>query len=833
MREDEQESTWQVTQPSSGFLGLERMPRKFLISILAVAGLAIGVYFMPKVNPFFASNPRIDRAEARRAAEKCLQQQGFDSRGYFADEVFVYDGSGLDYLMGVFGVAPIIEIGREDRLPLSYWHFNYYRNVPRDSQNENFTVRISSSGRLLGFAHGIPDSTAGDSLSAEQALSLAKSAMSDWPDIQFADFRQEHFSSTTKTNRVDHKLIFSRKASNLGEGAEVIEFYIAGSALTKVWNYFREPEDFLATSGVVGSANVLINTISAIVFVFLLVWCIAAFLRKYHDGEIGVRTGLWLGGIVLMVLMLNVINTWDRMGYGATFGQVSQLYTKFIMLGLQIFFGFILIALMVFASWTVGEHAIRTDKPRVLAGADSLFNHKWITKNLGRELPLGVAFGLMLFGLIQLVVFSMIRFAGALPRLGTGVGGGFDSYLPVLGVVVGIVMGGLFDEIVFRLFAISLLRRKFKSTWIAIVVSAVLYGFFLVFFSDTYSFRPGYAMLLPAILLGLTQGFVFWRYGLVAAMASNAVYSAISNFAPWLGADSSFILGNGVAGIALLAGILMVGLTGAWRGEQFEYNADDEPAHIRRIKERVRLQKELEIARRVQVGLLPKVQPSIAGFDIAGACLPALEVGGDYFDYVDLQDGNLGIAVGDVSGKGVPAAIYMTLTKGILQSHAEEELSPKQVLSKVNHLMYRTIERSWYVSMFYAVLDSRKKLLRFARAGHNPAIVFSSGESESRLLKPSGIGLGLEVGPIFVKTLVEGELQLSSGDTLVFYTDGFTEAMNSQLEEFGDERFLNVLHRHSNGSAAELVQRAFDEVREFAGDHPQHDDMTIVVLKAK
>jgi sigma-B regulation protein RsbU (phosphoserine phosphatase) len=146
--------------------------------------------------------------------------------------------------------------------------------------------------------------------------------------------------------------------------------------------------------------------------------------------------------------------------------------------------------------------------------------------------------------------------------------------------------------------------------------------------------------------------------------------------------------------------------------------------------------------------------------------------------------------------------------------------------------MYRSIERSWYVSMFYAVLDSKRRLLKFARAGHNPAIVFSSGASETRLLQTAGIGLGLEKGDIFTKTLVEGELQLAPGDTLVFYTDGFTEAMNRDLEEFGTERFLDLLHRNDNGSAEQLVQHAFDEVRQFAGDHPQHDDMTIVVLKA-
>ncbi len=567
-------------------------------------------------------------------------------------------------------------------------------------------------------------------------------------------------------------------------------------------------------------------------FAQLLFASLVAFLRKYHEGEIGVRTGLWLGGIVFFSLLAYALNLWSRFGVGANFGPISPLYSKFILLGIQIVFAYNIMALMTLGAWTTGEQFVRSDRPKLLSGVDSIFNRRWITKNIGRELPVGFAFGLIVFGGLQLIIYVMIHQFGVLPRLSFNTANVFDGYLPFISIVLFMLLTALYDELVFRLFLISALRRMLKSPAPAIIIAGVLYGFFLIFFSETYTFRPAPFALIPFIALGLAQGLIFWRYGLLASMTSGAVIAALNQIGPLLGSAEPFFIGSGIAGIALLLGLLVIGWIGGRRGEEFDYKPEDEPAHVRRIKERVRMQKELEIARRVQLHLLPKEQPKIAGFDIAGACLPALEVGGDYFDFVDMRDGKLGIAVGDVSGKGVPAAIYMTLTKGILQSHAEEDPSPKHVLSKVNHLMYRSIERSWYVSMFYAVLDSKRRLLKFARAGHNPAIVFSSGASETRLLQTAGIGLGLEKGDLFTKTLVEGELQLSPGDTLVFYTDGFTEAMNRDLEEFGTERFLDLLHRNDNGSAEQLVQHAFDEVRQFAGDHPQHDDMTIVVLKA-
>src|SRR5262249_22037916 len=136
----------------------------------------------------------------------------------------------------------------------------------------------------------------------------------------------------------------------------------------------------------------------------------------------------------------------------------------------------------------------------------------------------------------------------------------------------------------------------------------------------------------------------------------------------------------------------VVGFIGLSRRERFEFKGSDLPEHVKRISERARMTRELEIARQVQIGLLPRSDPKVPGFDISGLCVPAEEVGGDYYDFIHLSDRKIGIAIGDVSGKGVPAAIYMTLTKGVLQSHAEGNIHPRDVLIKVNSLMYRTIK---------------------------------------------------------------------------------------------------------------------------------------------
>jgi len=247
--------------------------------------------------------------------------------------------------------------------------------------------------------------------------------------------------------------------------------------------------------------------------------------------------------------------------------------------------------------------------------------------------------------------------------------------------------------------------------------------------------------------------------------------------------------------------------------------------------ERERMARELEIAHQVQMSLLPKDSPVIPGYDIAGSCIPAEEVGGDYYDFIHLDNGNLGIAVADVSGKGMAAAIYMTLTKGVIQSQSGEMFSPKEVLTKINTLIYQSIERKAFVSMFYTILNPDRRQLICSRAGHNPAILFRNGDSGCTLIEPSGIALGLEKGDVFSDVIREQEIDLQKGDLLVFHTDGFTEAMNKHHVEYGEKRLVEIIRENKDKDSRTLIEAVNHDVRQFTEAYPQHDDMTMVSVR--
>ncbi len=174
----------------------------------------------------------------------------------------------------------------------------------------------------------------------------------------------------------------------------------------------------------------------------------------------------------------------------------------------------------------------------------------------------------------------------------------------------------------------------------------------------------------------------------------------------------------------------------------------------------------------------------------------------------------------------------MTLTKGIVQSHIQENISPKDILIKMNSLLYRTMERGNFVTMFFAVLDGKKRSVRCARAGHNEGIHFSHGTGKISNIQPDGIGLGLEKGDLFRNIIQEQEIILKKDDLLIFYTDGFTDAMNEGREQYGEKRLLSAVSKSNNKSMADLINSICFDVNGFVGNHSQFDDMTMIGIKS-
>lgn len=253
------------------------------------------------------------------------------------------------------------------------------------------------------------------------------------------------------------------------------------------------------------------------------------------------------------------------------------------------------------------------------------------------------------------------------------------------------------------------------------------------------------------------------------------------------------------------------------------------------MAEKKRLEEELRIARTMQMSLLPQSPPQLPGMLLTALCAPAREVGGDYYDFLPIDERRMGLLIADVSGKGTSAAFYMAELKGLMLSLSQIHRSPRELLIAANRIIGDNLDNRSFITMTYAVLDLEARTMTWARAGHTPLIHVPGGSAErrARVLVTDGMVLGLKLdsGERFTQLLEETTIRLEPGDLFMFFTDGLSEQMNVGEELFGEARLGALIEEHGHLPFDELRERIVREVKAFAGEAAQHDDMTFILLR--
>jgi len=247
--------------------------------------------------------------------------------------------------------------------------------------------------------------------------------------------------------------------------------------------------------------------------------------------------------------------------------------------------------------------------------------------------------------------------------------------------------------------------------------------------------------------------------------------------------------------------------------------------------EKKRLDHDLQIARDIQRILLPAESPSVNGFEINGMNVPARQVSGDYFDYIKIDDARLGVAIADVSGKGVPASLIMAICRSVLRSQAVGNPSPADVLQKVNRQLYPDIKEDMFISMAYLVLDHGHGCVTLARAGHDLPLLYKQKTQTIEPLKTPGMVVGIDSGDVFDRLTTDVAVGLGPGDCILLYTDGITEALDSEGNEFGLDRTIESVRSSAKEGAQAIVTRLVDDLRNFVGSTPQNDDITLIAIR--
>ncbi|HYC59195.1 MAG TPA: PP2C family protein-serine/threonine phosphatase [Thermoanaerobaculia bacterium] len=560
-----------------------------------------------------------------------------------------------------------------------------------------------------------------------------------------------------------------------------------------------------------GSVVDIIDSISDVGVVLAVVFGVVLYIIAAGRGIVPHRLAMVVAAIGWLLLLIEMFAELDPK-VNAIFYESndSARWTMII--------GAFIVSIPAALGVTGGYPSARRRFPeQLLPYEELLLRGRLLSRNVGAAFLTGIAFGgwiaavphllraTRLFGAYRVedgVTDTLLR-SGLFP---TQIYGSSIAVLIAFGVVVAFVQDKLRGRIGHAL-AFLLALTFLMDDSVPRLAPALIGGAIVTLILDRLFRRAG----LLAIAVAASSG------GFAVAAASRIVQPADAiRVDGWTAAAF-----GGVVAMASFAVAL-------WGSEKPFVAWQPRPARA----ERERMQAEFEVARLAQERMLPATPPDVAGTSIASFCRPARQVGGDLYDFVTMSDGTVGITVADVSGKGVPAALVMTITKGLLLAASDGRSDPLETLADVNAGIHSLGNRSVFVTMLFGVFDPVSRAFRFVRAGHTPLIRRkASGDVET--FSPRGVGVGMTSPRLFSALCERATIDTTPGDFLFLFSDGVTEAMNERSEEFGDERLLATIRdRVTNTMSAEDARvEVVQAVDQFRGGAAAHDDMTLVVVK--
>ena len=691
-----------------------------------------------------------------------------------------------------------------------------------ESVNRNkkkFNINLTDDGRIIEFDHNIPDSTIKKSLTLEEAKKTSVDFILKLrDDILFEDDSLKSKNSTTKNifyfngaetidkgGRVDYnfnwqtnsenELNYSLKTKLVGDKLSSFEIQVIIPDESK-----NEAEDIFEMASTI--LLILLILISVVIVGF----------KRFRAYEVGFKHAIAFGIFVLFSFVVKELLEW-----------INTIQFSMI-LGLSL--GGIFIAGAAIILWAVSETIFREIWNPKFLSLDLIYYRKFIHSSVGKSLINGISFGFGLTALYFVLLFLVSNYSTV-----TFNGQNFTSQshltanLLLLNVFFGVFNAYGLLAVGFLMFLTASVKRYINNDTIFIVVCGLTWAILVP--SNISPLTTG----IPInFIIGILLSTILIKYDLLSTFLSFLLFEFLIKVTEFSFLQETSLLNQWYLLIAICLVLVIAGITMVLKKDKFTDYDSITPKFVENITERQRLKQELDVARHVQMSFLPKENPVLNGIDIASTCIPAMEVGGDYYDFIHLGKDKLGIIIGDVSGKGTQAAFYMTLTKGFLKALAKQTDSPSEVLTKMNELFYENVERGRFISMIYAIIDLKEMKIKIARAGHNP-IIFHDDEGNINLINPDGMALGLEKGPLFSKVITEHEENLKPGKTFIFYTDGFSEAINKKGEEYGLERMFDVAKNYNQYSAAQLQDKMIEDINKFIGKAKQHDDMTMVILK--
>jgi hypothetical protein len=553
----------------------------------------------------------------------------------------------------------------------------------------------------------------------------------------------------------------------------------------------------------------------------LLLILLVIFLRKYHAGEVGIGTGSILFALtVLICLAVDVI-----MGPAATEGNTMGSLDARSTTAAQMAFKFLLydapLGVVVFFAWSVGESYTRERWGEWLASFDAILRRDPLNATVGRSVFNGVLFSPAIAAAAFVTGLIPLLTGMAHPSMGTGTAVALQLGGPVL-----LLVFAALDAVIFPITSLFFMSwtNRFRLLWIG-MIAAIAVG--VVSSVCEVPIDP----LLPHMLFGFGAisaiVLMLRKYDLLSSATALFGAALISMTVPLMSVAQGHMLRQLVFVLALpLAALLVFGIAAMMTGREVVYKYEDLAPHVKRIVERERVKAEIDAANRIQAALLPVDAPEVSGAEFASHYRAATEIGGDYFDFLPMPSGEMGIAFGDVSGHGLTSGIVMAMAKSALLVQVGYDPSPRAVMNVLNDIVMKTAPKRILMTFFFGLLDPTSQTLLFSSAGHLDPYVYRAATKRLEALSSWGFPLGVRRREPFM----EHSVDFDSGDRLILYSDGLIEAIDDDGDPYGFERFEKTILSCGHMHAEDIKKTLLNSIRKFTRNRPPEDDQTLVVV---
>lgn len=798
--------------------------RLALICFLGAAGYLAFALLAPRFNPAARWNYQLHRQEAMaRAVEVARRMSGVDVARWQPRVAADHEGQ-IEHFLDRRGWRAETSLLAPIKTSVVF--------VESGAQERRLRVELGTDGRPVSYEYRERETTTSvPGVAPEATRQTADEALRNLLGADAASFA---LVAETKQGKQQEETRFIWERTLAGEQDVRLqaEAILRGNALTRVAvrpifapEIQRQFDDEEKSIGLLETIDVFIIPVTGLA-------AIALFFVFATRREINYQSALVLFAAAFLLMAASRVMSGEMEADLADRDfrlEIGSAWLRLLLSLLENALVSLFYALGLAMLWSAGLALARRADTRRAASFLALLRGRISSRFVGRCVIVGLACGGVLVAIPYLVVAAGL-FSGLKPehpdeKLFSALSPTLTALLPP----VSYPLFGIYGFLV-PLFAAGIRRR-----WI---VRALTLPFGLLWLWGGVLDEPSQAAaLLVGALLIVAADQIYWRFDFLALLTAAVAADVVLAASALLLQPSANLRTAGWAALSGLTALGAAALVVSRRGRETQTEDEAQAAppvvagQAAQQAERDRLMAEFGVARLAQQQMLPAAAPTIPGYALAATCRPAREVGGDLFDFLRLPDERVGIVVADVSGKGVPAALYMTLTKGLLASVSETQSEPGVILREVNRHLYQVSQRKVFVTMLLGVLDPATRTLTYARAGHNPAVWRHTAKRQSSQLAAAGLGLGMVSGKLFDRGLRPATIQLAPGDALFFYSDGIPEAMNAAGEEYGMERLLAAIERCDEAHAAEAVEIVLSDVAEFVGDTAPHDDITLVVLR--